>query len=69
MTPTALETFRSRVSDDPDLLGRLWKIGDRGEFVAACLAVAAEWGLALAEDDLREAMQSSYRAWVERNLP
>lgn len=65
----SLQELRSRVLDEPALEARLSGIEDREAFNAACLAIAAELGLALDEAELHSARQASRRAWLERNLP
>lgn len=65
----SLQGLRGRVLAEPALQARLSGIEDRDEFTAACLAIAAERGLALDEEALHSARQASRRAWLERNLP
>ncbi|NJD07388.1 MAG: hypothetical protein FIA97_12950 [Methylococcaceae bacterium] len=63
-----METFLERILGDPGLQVRLREITDRREFVAVCLAISAELGLALDETELQQAMQAGRRAWLERHL-
>lgn len=62
-----LDVFRCRVLADAQWQARLWSITARDEFVAACLAMAGELGLALDADSVEAAMGDNRRAWSKAN--
>ena len=65
--PEPLNEFRLRVLADAQLQARLRSIAAREEFVAACLAMAGELGLALDADSVEAAMRDNRRAWSKAN--
>ena len=60
------EKFRDEVLNDPDMQRELVGIDRADQFVERAVALAAERGLTLSREELREAMRRARKSWGER---
>lgn len=58
--------FRRLVFTRPELREALSAYSSDPPFVAACVALASELGITLAEDEVRLALNRGQREWIER---
>ena len=65
MSQEDLNTLRARVYEDAALARRLRAI-EPASFVAGVTQVAAELGLDVTSDDLKDAVEGGRRAWMMR---
>lgn len=65
----ALLRLREIVHADPDLQTQFFRLQDVGDFIAEVHRLAASCGLALDEEDIRQAMRIAQISWIERRLP
>jgi predicted MarR family transcription regulator len=61
-----LERLREAVLADPGLQERLRSLADRGAFVTATAALAAELGLDVSKSDVEAGLREARRRWLGR---
>lgn len=66
MTDSTFDEFRRAVLADQLLQEKLRDIPDSASFVEQTLALGQALGCTFTADDVRNALQASRRAWIER---
>lgn len=68
MSQESFEQFRQLVLREPALQQQLKATSDREQFIALTQRLGAERGYDFTVEDVRQALQASHRAWLERWL-
>lgn len=61
-----LEKFHHMVLADPTLQEKLCDLDSKPEFIEKVMFLGGELGLAFTLDDVKEALNSGSRSWLER---
>jgi hypothetical protein len=69
MPDDALSALRRLVHQDAPMQARLFALTDAGTFVVAARELALAAGLVVSEEELRLAMATGRRAWLDRKEP
>jgi hypothetical protein len=63
----AFQALRQSVHDTPSLHEHLFNLTDTDDFIAAVRQLASAQGHDLNDEDVRQALHSGRKAWIERN--